>query len=63
MDHMIIDAEFTEIPVDTKEHHRQEREQSRMERETNRQVLQLFLGSLRFFAWAVTLAAAVNLLV
>lgn len=61
MDNMIIDVEFREIPTDTREYHRQEREQSWTERERNRQVLQLFLSSLRFFAWAVTLATVVHL--
>lgn len=62
MDNMDIEVEWTEVPMDTGEDHRQERERNRAEREINRQLLQLFLGSLRFFAWAVTLAVAVNLL-
>ena len=62
MDNMIIDVEFREIPTDNREYQLRERERSKTERERNRQVLQLFLGSLRFFAWAVTLAVAVNLL-
>ena len=47
-ENQIIDVEWREVPVEDKP--------ERAEWENNRTVAKVFLGSLAFFAWAVSIA-------